>query len=429
MSKETQVTITSMAFKGYGVSRSDGQVIFIPYTVSGDEAWIEIDEQKRNYAIGRLKELIVPSPWRTHPPCPYFGVCGGCQWQHIQGTKQAGIKRDILQEVLQRIGGQKEITPITVIPSPHSYGYRVRVRLKTEGKALGYYRERSHLIVDIEHCPIAHPLVNHLILLLRDEFPSLSRFGEIEIHVSPEEGKGILILHSLSFAPEMKRFAKKFFQDHPILKGIVINEKGNFTSFGNPLLTFSVSLDREGEKKGLSLRTSPQSFFQVNLEQNQALIQTVLKGSGVNEGESVLDLYAGIGNFTLPLALAAREVWGLEENEKAVEDARFNIQSNGTTRCHITRGKVEEILKNWSRKEPDLVVLDPPRTGAKETVNQIVKLKPKRIVYVSCDPATLSRDLRLFSQKGYHLVRLSLIDMFPQTYHMEVVALLNLTAP
>jgi len=168
MNREARVTITSMAFKGYGVSRFANQVIFIPYTASGDEARVEIVEQKRNYGMGRVKKLIVPSPWRSDPPCTYFGTCGGCQWQHIEGTKQAEIKRDILQEVLQRLGGLKEIPPITVVSSPKSYGYRIRVRLRTERKTLGYYRERSHHIVDIESCPIAHPLINQLILLLRE---------------------------------------------------------------------------------------------------------------------------------------------------------------------------------------------------------------------------------------------------------------------
>jgi len=425
MNREAGVTITSMAFKGYGVSRFANQVIFIPYTASGDEARVEIVEQKRNYSIGRVKQLIVPSPWRTDPPCIYFGTCGGCQWQHIEGTKQAEIKKEILQEVLQRLGGQREIPAIEVISSPKSYGYRTTVRLRTEGKALGYYRERSHHIVDIESCAIAHPLINQLIPLLREELPLLSRFTEVEINVSPEEEKGILILHPLSYAQEMKSLAKKFLRDHSILKGIAFENKGRFVALGDPFLTFSLFLDGESDMKGLNLRISPQSFFQVNPVQNQALIQTVLKFGNVKETESVLDLYAGVGNFTLPLALRSKEVLGIEENGKAVEDARFNILRNGITRCHMTRGRVEEVLKNWKRGRPDLIVLDPPRRGAKEAVNQIAGLKSSRIVYVSCDPTTLSRDLRLFSENGYHLDGLSLVDMFPQTYHMEIVALLN----
>jgi 23S rRNA (uracil1939-C5)-methyltransferase len=223
----------------------------------------------------------------------------------------------------------------------------------------------------------------------------------------------------------MRTFAKDLLQGPSLLKGATISGKGRVTSIGNPSLTFSVSLNPAGKKKAWSLRASPESFFQVNVEQNQALLQTVLRFGEVNESESVLDLYAGIGNLTLPLALGSKEVLGIEENERAVEDARFNIERNGITHCRMQGGRVEEVLKNWNGKEPDLVVLDPPRAGGKEVVSHIIGLKPKRIVYVSCDPTTLSRDLRLFSGKGYSLQGVSLIDMFPQTYHMEVVALLK----
>jgi 23S rRNA (uracil1939-C5)-methyltransferase len=425
MQKRVQVKIESMAYKGYGVARVDHKVLFVPFSVTGDEAWAEIVEEKKDYGIAKIETLIQPSPWRTAPQCPYFGICGGCQWQHIDYSVHGEIKKNILIDILKRMAGQKEIPPMTVIPSPKSYGYRIRVQLKTEEKALGFYQERSHHIVDIEHCPIAHPLVNQLILLLRERLPFLSQFEEVEVSVSPEEKKGVLLFHPLSFVKEMRTFARDLLQDHSIIKGVAISGKGRFTSIGNPYLTFSVSLDRAGIKNVWSLRASPESFFQVNVEQNQALPQTVLRFGEVKEGESVLDLYAGIGNFTLPLALVAKEVLGIEENEKAVEDARFNIERNGITQCRMKRGRVEEVLKNWSGKEPDLVVLDPPRAGGKEVVNHIIGLKPKRIVYVSCDPTTLSRDLRLLSEKGYSLHEVSLIDMFPQTYHMEVVVLLK----
>ena len=425
MKRRVQVKIESMAYKGYGVARIDRRVHFVPYSVTGDEAWVEIVEEKRDYSIGTIETLINPSPLRTSPPCPYFGVCGGCQWQHIDYSVHRELKKNILMDILKRMGGQKEIPPMTVIPSPKSYGYRIRIRLKAEGKALGYHQQRSHHIVDIEHCPIAHPLVNRLILLLRERWPLLSQFEEVELSVSPDEEKGVLHLHPLSFAKNMRTVARDLLQGHSILKGVTISGKGRFTSIGNPSLTFSVSLDPAGQKKEWSLRASPESFFQVNVEQNQALLQTVLRFGEVNEGESVLDLYAGIGNLTLPLALGSKEVLGIEENERAVEDARFNIERNGITQCRMKGGRVEEILKNWNGTEPDLVVLDPPRAGGKEVVNHIIGLKPKRIVYVSCDPTTLSRDLRLFAGKSYFLQAVSLIDMFPQTYHMEVVALLK----
>jgi 23S rRNA (uracil1939-C5)-methyltransferase len=424
MNREARVSVTSMAFKGYGVSRLDHQVIFIPYSVTGDEAWIEIVEQKRNYSMGNLKKLIVASPWRSEPECPYFERCGGCQWQHIERMKQAEIKREILQEVLHRLGGLKEIPPVSIIPSLRSYGYRVRVQLKVTEKALGYYPARSHQIVDIDHCPISHPLINQIISILRVERSSLPLLKEVEIRISPEEARGVLILLPLSFQP-VKNFARELLRNSAILKGTVIRGNEGITSFGESLLTFSVSIQQHGEERSLKFRVSPGSFFQVNLEQNQALIQTVVQFAEANGEERVLDLYAGIGNFTLPLALSAREVVGVEENKAAVEDARFNAGENGIQRCDVIHGRVEEVLKDWAREKPDLVVLDPPRAGGKKIVRLIAELKPKKIVYVSCEPTTLSRDLRLFAENGYSLKRLSLIDMFPQSYHMEVVALLR----
>jgi 23S rRNA (uracil1939-C5)-methyltransferase len=155
------------------------------------------------------------------------------------------------------------------------------------------------------------------------------------------------------------------------------------------------------------------------------LIRTVLEFSDVSEDERVLDLYAGVGNFTLPLAIASKEVWGVEENRVAVEDAHFNIERNGIKNLNFMQGRVEDILKHWRRERPDLVILDPPRMGCKAVLDQVAKLKPDKIVYTSCEPTTFARDLRLFSERGFRLQRLSLVDMFPQTYHMEVVGLLT----
>jgi 23S rRNA (uracil1939-C5)-methyltransferase len=291
---------------------------------------------------------------------------------------------------------------------------------------MGYYEERSHIIVDVDHCPISHPLVNELIFLLRNEFPFPDRMKEIEINVSPEEGQGVLVLHPFSVEARMESLLKGFLQTHPVLKGITLVTQDAVVHLGDPRLNFTISLDPQ-VKEMLTLRVSPESFSQVNLEQNRRLVQTVLAFSEVKKDETVLDLYSGIGNFTLPLAREAREVLGIEENTKAVEEARFNAERNGI-QCQFIPGRVEAILENWPRERcdlPDLIVLDPPRTGCKTILDQVVQLKPKKVVYVSCEPTTFSRDLRLFAERGYALDRLSLIDMFPQSYHMEVVGLLT----
>lgn len=425
MMRKVQVHIESVAFKGYGVARLNGKVVFIPYTVTGDEARIEMIEEKKNYSMGRLIQIVEPSPWRVIPPCPSFGSCGGCQWQHVDSSVHGELKKEILGEILKRLGGLKEIPFISVAPSPKPYGYRVRVQLKVKGKAMGYYQERSHKIVDIDHCPISHPLVNQIIRNLRKELAALLRMEEIEINVSPEEGRGVLLFHPHSYGQRIEYFMKEFLRSQPILRGLAIASEDGLNLFGDPTLNFMIPLSQEREKRNLTFRISPESFSQINREQNQTLIQTVLQFSGVNKEDRVLDLYAGIGNLTLPLAMGAKEVLGIEENRMALEDARFNAGKNGIINCDFIQGRVEDVFMGWKRKTPDLIVLDPPRTGCKTILDQVVRLKPKKIVYVSCEPTTFSRDLRLFSERGYLLQRLGLIDMFPQTYHMEVVGLLK----
>jgi 23S rRNA (uracil1939-C5)-methyltransferase len=424
MATEAPVTIQSMAFKGYGVSRKDGKVVFVPYVIAGEEVWIEIIEEKKNFSIGRPTRISSPSSSRVEPGCPYFGVCGGCQWQHIDSQVQAEFKKDILKEILRRLGRLTEIPMVSSIPSLQPYGYRTRVQLKVEGESIGYYQERSHHLVDVDHCPIAHPLVNQVLGSIRQFRSIFSSIDEVAINVSPGEGRGILILRTNRAGPRIQPFLKKLLSDHPVIKGGAIVGEKRSRLWGDPSLTFTVSFQRSGKTSSLPLQASPESFFQVNLEQNRSLVQTVLDFANLTGGERVLDLYAGVGNFTLPLAMEAREVLGIEENPKAVEDGRLNVLQNQIERCQFMGGKVEEALREFKGSPWDIIVLDPPRAGCRTLIPLVAEWKPRRIIYVSCDPATLARDLHLFLEKGYALQDLRLIDLFPQTYHMEVVGLL-----
>jgi 23S rRNA (uracil1939-C5)-methyltransferase len=421
---KVRVRIESVAYKGYGVARIDGKVVFVPYTMTGDKAWIEITEEKKRYSTARLIQILKPSSERVNPPCPYFGTCGGCQWQHIDYSLQVELKKEILGETLKRLGGQKEIPSVLVVPSPKPYDYRVRVQMKVKGKAMGYYQEGSHRIVDVERCPISHPLINQIIRKLRDQFDALHPMDEIEINVSPEEGSAVLLFHPHSYDQRTEDFMKQFLQSQPIFRGFAITQTDGYHLFGDPTLNFTIPLGRKREKREIKLRLSSGSFFQVNPEQNQRLVQTVLQSSELDQEDSVIDLYAGAGNLTLSLAMEAGEVLGIEENKMAFEDAQFNTKRNEIKNCHFVHGRVEDVLPVWKRQRPDLIVLDPPRTGCKTILDQVVRLEPKKIIYVSCEPTTFARDLRLFSERGYSLQELSLIDMFPQTYHMETVGLL-----
>lgn len=425
MTTEVPVIIQSMAFKGYGVSRKDGKVVFVPYVIAGEEAWIEIVEEKKDFSIGRPTRISSPSSSRVEPGCPYFGVCGGCQWQHIDSQVQAKFKKDILTDILQRLGRLTGIPPISVIPSPQPYGYRTRVQLKVKGGSIGYYQERSHRLVDVDHCPIAHPLVNQVLRSLRQVRTLFSFVDELEINVSPEEGKGILILRTNRTGPQLHLHLQEFMNSNPVLKGYAIVEKKGSRLWGDPSLAYTVSFQRTGKAASVRLQIFPESFFQVNLEQNRSLVQTVLDFANLTGSERVLDLYAGVGNFTLPLAMEAREVLGIEENERSIEDGRLNVLQNRIERCHFIGGKVEEAVGELKDRRWDIIVLDPPRAGCRAILPLLAEWNPQKIVYISCDPTTFARDLGLLLEEGYALRNLRLIDLFPQTYHMEVVGLLT----
>ncbi len=412
-----------MAFKGYGVSRINGKVVFIPYSVSGDEAEIEIIEDRKNHSIGRIKRLIKPSPYRVNPLCSYFGKCGGCHWQHIDYPFQQKLKIDILKDILNRIGGLKETPAINIFPSPDIYGYRLRIQLKIKDNLVGYYKERSHEIIDIEQCPISHPLVNSIIKSIREIIPFLPKAEGFEIRVSPYEGKGVVVfkLHSLS---HNKDNLFKNLQGNPFIKGLVGIYRGRDILWGDTDLKFKIDLNPHGRNINLTFRVSPESFFQVNLKQNLRLINTILE---FLEGEkNVLDLYSGVGNITLPLAMVAKEVTGVEENPFCIEDAIFNAKNNSIDNCEWIKGRVDDILPNLKKGRFDLITLDPPRAGCLGVLEEILGLGAKRIIYISCEPTTFSRDLGLIIKSNYRLKALNLIDMFPQTYHMELVGLLSL---
>ncbi len=417
-----QVKIESMAFRGKGVGRIDGKAVFVPFTLIGEVVAVEIIQDKKNYFLGQLREVLLPSPHRIHPPCPYFATCGGCQWQHIDPSIQGELKRKILFETLKRLGKMDSLPPIEVIPLSTPYHYRIRIQLKVKRETIGYHQPESHRIVDITHCMIAHPLVNQLISALREQRNHLPEMEEIEINVSPQEEKGALLFHSHAPDQHLEALCRQLLQREPILKGIAISRRKGWIRQGNPTLLLTIPFPGN---KGLSFRISPRSFLQVNLQQNQKLIQKVVEDASPTKNEVVLDLYAGAGNLTLPLALHAGQVWGVEENPAAVEDARYNARANGMPHVHFIKGEVETVLKTWKKAFPDQIILDPPRSGCKTLIDLITGLKPKKIIYVACEPTTFARDLRLFMERGYSLKRLSLIDMFPQTYHIEVVGLLS----
>ncbi len=428
--KEVELTIEKMAYGGWGMGRVAGKIIFVPYTIPGERVIAEIGREKKNYAEAFLREIKEVSPLRQKAFCNLFGQCGGCHYQHLAYKEQLRIKEHMLKEFLTPLLAKDSQCKIfSLFPSPEEFGYRLRAQLKGAGKGekhvLGFYERKSHQIVEIKECPLLHPLANLILQRVREgiEKDKGLIIKNLEVHVSPEEGRGIVCLQGEDKNLEM--FASRLLGHVSELKGIIVKGKKDYTR-GETTLEYQWP-GAPGRKKVFG-QVSYDSFMQANASVNRELIKKVLEWAELEGKERVLDLFCGLGNFTLPLGQIVQEVWGIDINTSAITMARQNATKNGLKNCHFILGLAEEELAKLKKKieRIDVVVLDPPRAGAgKKLLKLVVELQPKRIIYVSCEPPTLVRDLKLFFSWGYELQKIQALDMFPQTYHFEVIASLS----
>ena len=368
------VRVTDLAFGGEGVARHEQFVVFIPFTLPGETAEIRITEVRKNYARARLLRLLEPSPDRVTPPCPYFGACGGCQYQHLQYDRQLALKRQQVVELLRRVGGFPDPPVQAPIPCPTPYGYRNRIMVRTQWHGpeqrlvLGYLRHDNRLVVDVENCAIAEPALNRQLL---------------EVRKSPPPKGGLKV--TLRIPPD----------------------------------AWQVPHD---------------SFFQNNFHLLPELTRTVgrrLTDSGVRH---LIDAYCGVGFFAISCAPQLDSFIGIELDKPAILAARANAASRNLQHGEFLCGAVEELLPAAvQRLDPakTAVILDPPRRGCHRTgLDTLLAAAPAQIIYVSCHPATLARDLNILCRTGvYRLVDLTPLDMFPQTQHVECVADLRLASP
>jgi len=374
------ITIETIAFGGEGLGRVENLVVFVPFTAPGDVVEVEIREAKKRYLRGRMKRLVTPSPDRVEPPCPYFRRCGGCHYQHIEYAKQVEMKGRQVSEAFERIGKFTAPPVETVLPSPAPYGYRGKAEFHVERARDGAYRigfmdVGGSRLVDIERCAIMDESINEQLTFLRRPMHAPLRVDRY-------------VIWSLTGKSEEKHVVR-------VVKGLEI------------LVPF-------------------EGFFQANTTLTDGLVDTVMEFAGTGPGESVLDLYCGSGLFPLFLAPACRSLVGIEIDGEAVECARLNMERHGIGNAVFHEGDVREILERefGAGKAVDVVVLDPPRTGCeREVLDCVIGLGPSRVVYVSCDPSTLARDARLLADGGYGLITVRPVDMFPQTKHVEAVAL------
>ena len=436
-----KLTIEKIIYGGQGLARipaddaaRGGLSVFVPFTLPGEVVEAEITQEHRGYCVGEARQIVEASEFRGTPPCPWFATCGGCQLQHAAYSYQLELKREMLRESLTRAGlrGDRDLPEITVMAAePLRYRNRVRLQVQTRPEfSIGYRQAKSHRMTAVEGCPIAAPLLERCIGVVR----TLGAGGmvpvdaqEIEIFTNHDQSELFVTMWVRPHAGKREQAYEVFFgnlqREIPQLVGaqLLATDNGKVRSPRAP-----VQWGRQSVKyrvAGREYTVSAGSFFQVNSTLLDKFVAAVTKDES---GALAWDLYAGVGLFSVALAERFQRVIAVESSADACKDLRHNLRAS---RAEYVQASTLNFLRQAIERRqdaPDLILLDPPRAGAGvEAAKMLADLGPRRIVYVSCDPATLGRDLGALIQSGYRLLRLQLVDMFPQTYHMETIATLQ----
>jgi 23S rRNA (uracil1939-C5)-methyltransferase len=416
--QELTLQLTDMAHGGEAVGRYEGKVVFVPFGIPGELVRAEIVQDKGRFAHARLTKVLSASPQRVEPPCPYFGVCGGCQWQHLAYAAQLEHKRSIVQAQLERIAGLADATvhPTLGMTEPWQYRNHVQFSVSDEGQ-LGFMAANSHQVIPIQRCLLMHRLLDELFEAMDIDLPGLRR---LSLRAGIRTDEQMIIFEMESDHPPALEV------DLPVSCVLLLSDGTAVTLVGSPHIHERVA--------NRTYRLSAPSFFQVNTAQAEALVSLVSEYLSPGPDDTVVDAYCGVGTFALSLAGRAKQVIGIESNAAAIADAHANASSTDCAAAHTNVsflcGLVEEILPTLQLESP-LLVVDPPRTGLDRRALLALlspsgpsgqSRAPERIVYVSCDPATLARDVKALLAHGYVLREVQPVDMFPQTYHIENVA-------
>ena len=441
--------ITDIGINGEGIGRTDGFTVFVNNALPGEKAEILMMKVKKNYGYGKLTRLITPSPDRVKPLCPIADKCGGCSLQHLAYPAQLKFKQVLVRENLRRIGGFEDIDVLPVIGMDEPYYYRskgqypVSFDKKLKKPNIGFYARASHRVIDCGRCFIADKCNTGIISLLRsfitknnipvyneETHSGLLRHILIRNGANTDEIMVCLVVNGKNF--KYKKELVNALSGVKGIKSIVINyntEKTNVilgkkceTVFGSDSITEKIG--------GLKFNISPLSFFQVNPIQTEKLYSTALEFAGLTGSETVIDAYCGTGSITLFLAQKAKNVYGVEIIPEAIENAKINAAQNGIKNAEFFCGSSEETVPKLYKERgisPDVMVVDPPRKGCEASLLELfLKMQPKRIVYVSCDSATLARDLKILCEGGaYKVEKVQPVDMFPHGVHIENVCLLT----
>lgn len=446
--QEFSLEIDDMGTDGEGIGHKEGYTLFVKDALVGDIVRVKVIKAKKKFGYGRLMEVITPSPWRVEPACDCARQCGGCQIQHCSYEKQLAWKEKKVRDCLQRIGGFEEIPMEPVMGMDEPYHYRNKAQYPVgydkEGNLVaGFYAGRTHSIIPNTDCAIQHP-ANHMILETILAFMKqydISAYEEkkhtgLVRHILTRVGKYtgevmVCLIINGNKLPHQDKLVEMLLQcpfDYKI-KSICLNINKEKTNriLGEKVVPIYGQTYIEDRIGNITYRISPLSFYQVNPEQTQKLYGTALEYADLKGDEVVWDLYCGIGTISLFLAQKAARVCGVEIVPQAIEDARENARRNGFTNAEFFVGAAEDVVpeqyeQSGGSLRADVVTLDPPRKGCDEKLlRTVVQMEPERIVYVSCDPATLARDLKYLCGEGYELKRVRACDMFGHSSHVETV--------
>jgi len=407
-----EIEISAMTFGPFGVGRQDGKAVMVPGALVGDRLDVEIVSERRDYAVAKIREIVSASAERRVAPCPYLPRCGGCDWQHIDYRAQVRFKGEVIARELSHALGV-EIDPVGLVePAPAEFGYRSRIRLRVGAKGvLGFYEAGSNTIVEIDSCMVAEAGIRTPLHLAR----SLGKRVE-EIEVVRDGAREVQVAHLKKPASEEEiRRARHVLEADNEIAGIVLRAGTHRETVGDP----AISIELE---PGLSIEVDADLFSQVNRAQNEKLIASVMEMAAIHESSALLDLFCGAGNFSLPASRRGARVTGVDDDAGAIAAASRNaarLKFRDAQFIAMKASATADFLHR-ARYRPELIILDPPRTGALDLMEPIIKLRSPSVIYVSCDVTTLARDLRLLAGAGYKINRVRGFDFFPNTHHVEI---------
>ncbi len=431
-----RLVIETLGHRGVGIGRHQGKVVMVPLSAPGDELEVEITQSHKTYDEGRILRLLSPSPWRREPPCKYFGSCGGCQLQHLEICYQRSQKEKIFSEMMEFGSGVRREKVRGILFGEEEFGYRCRLDLRVvwdKGPRVGFSRRGSGELIPVESCMVARKKINDVLEaiggFLKELFPWRVSRAEIACDDSNSGFTLFLARRGRETPPRERKFADVARELEGLRSVSIGRAEGGkvdtlWASDRGPLgVLMTVDLPDHGK---MVLEVWPGVFSQVNPEVNQMLVNLILSWAHKLEARSILDLYAGMGNLSIPLSALASRVVAVEVDPRAVENGLENSRRLGAENIVWLRNSAAKAISDLVSKGEkfDLVVLDPPRAGAREIMGAISLLDPKGVIYVSCDPATLARDIVILeSESPFRVEEIVPLDMFPQTYHIESASL------